>query len=623
MTAHSPVDAMSGGSLSPQTTTAPPPKHVSFELLFPEAPEYRARIPLRVFIYQHDATDSIATTVKNFYGLYSGPSLSKGISFEDDKGNTLIARYENFHNNMTVYVRVIDDMFRPTGAGSHGFGGHDAYQAYAPVSRPASRTSRVRSPSPNSGRGRRSDSAGTSATGGKKGRSRSSKTRGEHTESLNGYSSGDGAPGSASGKPRDLGNTEISLENIVEGGRRKRAKFESSELPLFAPPQMPAAASNSSVSPARRADHHRQSLPFVQPGQNPFSNPRPLQSPQCYNNGYANTYATPGHDERRARGSFSYGAVGPGMAMMPTPDPTVGSCMSEEDKDVAIQLMRLGEMSNSAHGRTSASTLDDTFSGKADAASSTGATSDAESEEDELPARRQKLDHTKKSFQTTQARFVGPKERADAEASGDDADYEDGVEEGSMAAPKLKNPKSKSSSTTQRPRSQSSNKSKSTTTKQSKPKTKKAPAAAGPMTPASLPASRKQSVASNPPPPTFPLAPAEDEQPDLSTKPRCQRCRKSKKGCDRQRPCGRCRDAGLSADMCISEDEGNGRKGRFGRHMGVPLKNVTDPATATNLLPAAPIATLVPGPSAVAGAPATAGELDLASGGDKNKKRKR
>lgn len=45
-------------------------------------------------------------------------------------------------------------------------------------------------------------------------------------------------------------------------------------------------------------------------------------------------------------------------------------------------------------------------------------------------------------------------------------------------------------------------------------------------------------------------------------KPRCQRCRKSKKGCDRQRPCQRCKDAGLGADECISEDEAGTRRGR-------------------------------------------------------------
>ena len=45
-------------------------------------------------------------------------------------------------------------------------------------------------------------------------------------------------------------------------------------------------------------------------------------------------------------------------------------------------------------------------------------------------------------------------------------------------------------------------------------------------------------------------------------KPRCQRCRKSKKGCDRQRPCQRCKDAGIPADECISEDEAGTRRGR-------------------------------------------------------------
>lgn len=87
--------------------------------------------------------------------------------------------------------------------------------------------------SPGSLSERRSASASTSS---KTARPRSSKNRGAGSqsngdnlnESMNGYSSGDGAPGSSSGKPKELGSTEISLDNIVEGGRRKRAKFESS-----------------------------------------------------------------------------------------------------------------------------------------------------------------------------------------------------------------------------------------------------------------------------------------------------------------------------------------------------------------------------------------------------------
>ncbi|OTA99644.1 hypothetical protein M426DRAFT_76246 [Hypoxylon sp. CI-4A] len=620
MASASPIETFPSASTGSNSGSASPrqpvtPKHVQFELLFPESPQYRARLPLRVQIYPHDDTESIISTVKNFYGLYHG---GKGVSFEDDRGNTLIARYENFSNNMIVYVRVIEESPPPAGAfAPNGFQPPFQYASQPPahhISRPASRTSRKRSPSPNAGRGRRSASASTNPTAGKKGRSRSTKNRGPNydnrSDSVNGYSSGDGAPASVSSRAKEqIGNTDISVENIVEGGRRKRAKFESSELPLFAPPQMPAATSNPSVSPVRRVEHQRPSFPaFAHPGQNAFTNAQALQSPHSYSNGYgqAGMFATPISNTRRHRGSIGYPSNGSGI--LPTPDPTIGSCVSEEDKDVAIQLMRLGEISNISHGRTSTSTLDDTFSGRADAASSTGATSDAdsESENDAPPPRRQKLDVSganRKIYQTTHSHFIPSREGADA--SGDDADYEDGAEDGPLPGPKSSEPK---------PKAQQPNKSQSgsKTTKAKAPKAPKAPKAKkvnaaaaatviGPMSPASLPnQSRKPSIASAT---ALPGQSGDDDQPDLSTKPRCQRCRKSKKGCDRQRPCGRCRDAGLSADQCISEDEGNGRKGRYGRHMGVPVKtaDILGPPT---LLPAAPIAT----PTAA---------------GDKNKKRKR
>lgn len=255
MASASPIETFPGSAVGPSSGTTSPqqrvtPKHVQFELLFPESPQYRARLPLRVQIYPHDSTESIVTTVKNFYGLYPHPtSGGKGVSFEDDQGNTLIARYENFINNMVVYVRVIEESSPPPAAfGPSPFPSTpmDAlYHAaeYAPppaqhldqqhITRPSSRTSRKRSPSPNGPRGRRSESVGTNPTVGKKGRSRSSRTRGpnyeNHSDSINGYSSGDGAPGSSSGKAKEqIGNTDISVENIVEGGRRKRAKFESS-----------------------------------------------------------------------------------------------------------------------------------------------------------------------------------------------------------------------------------------------------------------------------------------------------------------------------------------------------------------------------------------------------------
>ncbi|KAK7443884.1 hypothetical protein Landi51_08843 [Colletotrichum acutatum] len=664
MTSMSPTSVVNGGSaatsnqgsVSPRQTVSP--KNVAFELLFTESPQYRARLPMRVQIYPHDTTDSIVTTVKNFYGLYGGPTGSKGVSFEDENGITLIARYENFRNNMVVYVRVIEESpsasspfvpptyHNPPPSAQQYFEGN-GYPLQPPprfgqeISRPSSSTSRRRSPSPNAGRGRRSGSAHTNS---KKGRSRSSKNRDTaasnghadiYSDSVNGYSSGDGAPGSSSSRMKEqIGNTEISLENIVEGGRRKRAKFESSsglpysscsiqELPLFAPPQMPAATSNPSVSPARRAEPQRASLPFVHPGQNPFTNPMPLHSPQSHNNGYApgGYYATPS-SERHGRGSIGYaGQTGnySGMSgILPTPDPTVGSCMSEEDKDVAIQLMRLGEMSNISHGRTSASTLDDTFSGRADAASSTGATSDGESESDEeSAARRQKLDAAgvmRKIYQTTESHFIP---QPSIETLVDDVRVEKPTSHVVNGEAKPEVLKNKTNLPDAKPKTQlPSSKPKTKVSKVPRPtipKPKKAsapasvsapaPASNGPMSPASLPPSRKPSIASAAAASSG--APGEDDQLDLSAKPRCQRCRKSKKGCDRQRPCGRCRDAGLNAEQCISEDEGNGRKGRYGRHMGVPIKkeDIVNP-TQPILLPAAPIAT-------------------TAAMADKNKKRKR
>lgn len=231
-----PESHYNGGNVSPRTRSVP--KNVAFELLFPEAPQTRARLPLRVQIYPHDTTDSIVTTVKNFYGLYSGPTVSKGVSFEDVHGNTLIARYENFADNMTVYVRVFEE-----GAPSPGtFPVHpyqpavvngDSYPNQAPLAyaqhipRSPSRSSRRRSPSPGN-QERRSVSVGKIRPHASAARSSGSQN-GLDGDAMNGYTSGDGAPGSSSGKNKDaLGNTDISLENIVEGGRRKRAKFESS-----------------------------------------------------------------------------------------------------------------------------------------------------------------------------------------------------------------------------------------------------------------------------------------------------------------------------------------------------------------------------------------------------------
>lgn len=61
-------------------------KHVVFQLIDPEDPRIQARLPMRVMISPHDTTDSIITTVKNFYGLYE-----YGVSFENRDGISIIA----------------------------------------------------------------------------------------------------------------------------------------------------------------------------------------------------------------------------------------------------------------------------------------------------------------------------------------------------------------------------------------------------------------------------------------------------------------------------------------------------------------------------------------------------
>lgn len=280
--------------------------------------------------------------------------------------------------------------------------------------------------------------------------------------------------------------------------------------------------------------------------------------------------------------------------------------MSEEDKDVALQLMRLGEMSNISHGRTSASTLDDTFSRGADAASSTGATSEEESEDELPPLRRQKREPSPNLPSGALKRFrphlddTLPSQDS-TEPSGDEGEYEDGHDETFRPAlqdgnvevdnkPKL--PKSKSLPTVMgKPRISASGvnvpSSKSKMQRPGQVRPKKTTSVSGtstkPISPTSMPPqSRKTSNASAL---NFQHQLGEDEE-DLSSKPRCQRCRKSKKGCDRQRPCQRCKDAGLSADQCVSEDEGNGRKGRYGRHMGVSVKKDEMGVETSMILPA-------------------------------------
>ncbi|KAF1948515.1 hypothetical protein CC80DRAFT_431405 [Byssothecium circinans] len=575
-------------SMSPTKTSQA--KHVSFELLLPQSPQHRARLPMRVNIYPHDTTDSIITTVKNFYGLYE----RRGVVFEDRHGTTLIARYENFTHDMVVYVRVTaeDPEIDEFSSGPRQSASprrprlDEAFQMLPPA---LSRVVGRQTESPQPGRGRRSASASANSKRARPAlKSRGPSSHGSFADAgdANNYSDSDGGDASVTSSRRSkkepVASAEISADNIIEGGRRfKRAKFDSSELPLFVPPQVPMTASLSSVSPQRRVSGNNQASPYSMSNQQTFSYSHPLPSPQSYGQADASYHQgviTPysmstgpvqGY-RSRTRGSGQYG-YRQGGGVFPTPDPTLGSASVISDEDVARQLMRLGDATNfSTHGRTSTSTLDDALSGKAELACSS---EDSEGSEDEqgLPPFPYAPGRTNMSNGAVAQVTRGYES---AESSGEDYDDRDVSFKGESDEVVPDEHHDRLQHNTVKARASVSS-SKSNKGNKPRPLAKvKGKIAKPPMSPASLPSqSRKTSTASV----NGAHSIAVDEE-DLSSQPRCQRCRKSKKGCDRQRPCGRCKDAGIGIEGCISEDEGNGRKGRYGRHMGVTVKkNAMDP----------------------------------------------
>ena len=250
--AHSPMK-----QALPQSPSSP--KNVAFELHFDGAPNVRGRLPMRVQIFPHDTTESIVTTVKNFYGLYDG--VSQAVSFEDTHSNTLIASYENFTNDMVVYVRVTADYTQtpqrpeypapwdgdatsPQRAANLGEMAHQMLPPGAtpappvygpsPPSRPGSRISRKQSMSPRLGSIRSASVQRPRMRSGARSQGSGFQAEGDdlNNDAHNGYSSSDCGAGSVTSsrkaRSEQLASAEISVENIVEGGRRKKLKFSSS-----------------------------------------------------------------------------------------------------------------------------------------------------------------------------------------------------------------------------------------------------------------------------------------------------------------------------------------------------------------------------------------------------------
>lgn len=222
-------------------------KSVCFELLLDDRSKTRARIPLRVLVNTHDTTESIITTVKSFYGIYDG----NPVSFEDAAGNTLIASYDNFNHDTTVYVRSVAGQAQPPqpvaniqdsprkpslGDPFSMLPPHMREHSRSPSRRSSSRNFSKRSVSPSRDRGRRSNSQ---QQRGSHADSRNSSAHGSYRD--NDFSDSDTGQSSISGSKKarseQFASSEISAANVLQDGRRGGPIFDSSvwqyRRPLF------------------------------------------------------------------------------------------------------------------------------------------------------------------------------------------------------------------------------------------------------------------------------------------------------------------------------------------------------------------------------------------------------
>lgn len=202
------------------------PKHVTFVLRNEANHPVKERMPMRVQIFPHDSTDSIVSTVKNFYGIFDNTSTSSGVSFEDEHGMTLIARYENFRNQMVVRVRRVP----------RAFAGDDGEQS-APGAQES--TSKEHTPlRPDSSAPRNGGQFPTPAMNGHSheihlanGHSRvNSFASANNNHQIGGSDSGSDAERAhptLGPKLEQIPSSDISTDNILQGKRRRR-NYDSS-----------------------------------------------------------------------------------------------------------------------------------------------------------------------------------------------------------------------------------------------------------------------------------------------------------------------------------------------------------------------------------------------------------
>ncbi|KAF8474007.1 hypothetical protein BDZ91DRAFT_345261 [Kalaharituber pfeilii] len=620
-----------------------------------------ARIPLRLELRPNLTSADIDTLVRTFFGLNAGDVITydNGDQKFATVGYDECMRTPEFHIHVTPDLRYQQHPFAPSQANARHPSAHISGYGLSTRSQIVS-TYTARSISPSSGRGRRSGS--TNGTIGGRSRSMKRQTSGhshppveelvdEYVHDHKLYQQqphllhGVQADGKLT-KIEPVASAEISLDNIVEGSRRKRAKFSSAELPLFPKPLHPA-----SYSPSRPANTPQTMTPLQSNQYTYYQQNTPNStSPYSYSSNPSSYY--------------SGRQCGPNF---PTPAPTIATDISDED--VALQLMRLGEASTTSNSPSNNDeTADDIGNYSEDQVD------EFRSDTTELPELPPPMDEYEDSvdlspsYPKNQKKYKSlneilpsydstiPSDNEETQSQtpisikqepihctsfthnhnhshhqGDSADEEDfdcdDAGDETYVVEKDEDDDGDYMDDEQRPHSRASygtskqgfdghGKYKSLNQvkagrvgkplqKVAKPKPKptttlytafnnasKATVGKGPLSPASPTLHRTHSISSNPslaqksrsttasisslPTPISGIIPqhpdsfnpnivllAQDEDPE-KPKPRCQRCRKSKKGCDRQRPCQRCKDAGIGIEGCISEDETGTRRGRAG-----------------------------------------------------------
>lgn len=217
---------------TPQLSSQDEPKQTLFHC------NSHARIPLRLALRPTLTSTDVDTLVRTFFGLGAGDVIAymKGDQTFATVGLEECMRTPEFTVHVTPDLRYQQHPFAPSQANMRHPSAH--ISGYGFPSRAHMISQYARSISPSSGRGRRSGSANGSTNE----RSRSLKRQASghshpameelvdecvHDHKMYQQISHSGHIDGKGGRVEPVASAEISLDNIVEGSRRKRAKFSS------------------------------------------------------------------------------------------------------------------------------------------------------------------------------------------------------------------------------------------------------------------------------------------------------------------------------------------------------------------------------------------------------------